>query len=76
MTGLGGVITINDVARGVSPAFLYPPFCGIIIDTRVNQNEHLKNIFESGELEEKSVIRNFRITARDGKEYASQRSST
>ena len=28
-------------------------------------NEHLKNIFASAELEETSVIRNFRITARD-----------
>ena len=32
-------------------------------------NEHLKNIFESGELEENPVIRNFRITATDGKDY-------
>jgi len=32
-------------------------------------NEHLKNIFESDELEGNSVIRNFRITATDGKEY-------
>ncbi len=32
-------------------------------------NEHLKNIFESGELNEKSVIRNFRITATDSKNY-------
>jgi len=32
-------------------------------------NEHLKNIFESNELNEKSVIRNFRITAADGKAY-------
>ena len=32
-------------------------------------NEHLKNIFESDELYEISVIRNFRITAADGKEY-------
>lgn len=32
-------------------------------------NEHLKNVFESGELDEKSVIRNFLITAADGKEY-------
>ena len=31
-------------------------------------NEHLKNIFESDELEENSVIRNFRIAATDGKE--------
>ncbi|OGY74748.1 MAG: cell filamentation protein Fic [Candidatus Jacksonbacteria bacterium RIFCSPLOWO2_12_FULL_44_15b] len=32
-------------------------------------NEHLKNIFFTQELEEKIVIRNFRITAADGKEY-------
>ncbi len=32
-------------------------------------NEHLKNIFESGELEENSVIRKFRTTASDGKTY-------
>jgi len=32
-------------------------------------NEHLKNILTSGELGENSVIRNFRITAIDGKEY-------
>lgn len=32
-------------------------------------NEHLKNIFESNELSEDSVIRNFRITASDGKTY-------
>jgi len=32
-------------------------------------NEHLKNIFTNGELQEDSVIRNFRITAADGKNY-------
>lgn len=32
-------------------------------------NEHLQNIFESKELKEDSVIRNFRITATDGKTY-------
>jgi hypothetical protein len=32
-------------------------------------NEHLKNIFSDSELEETSVIRNFRITASDGKTY-------
>jgi len=34
-----------------------------------NVNEHLKNIFEGKELDEISVIRNFRITADDGKGY-------
>jgi len=32
-------------------------------------NEHLKNIFEEGELAQDSVIRKFRITAADGKSY-------
>jgi len=32
-------------------------------------NEHLKNIFKTKELEENSVIRKFRITANDGKNY-------
>ena len=32
-------------------------------------NEHLKNIFTDQELSEEAVIRNFRITAADGKEY-------
>jgi hypothetical protein len=32
-------------------------------------SEHLKNIFKSGELEENSVVRKFRTTASDGKNY-------
>ncbi|MGE0157197.1 MAG: virulence RhuM family protein [Geobacter sp.] len=32
-------------------------------------NEHIKNTFKEGELEENAVIRNFRITAADGKQY-------
>lgn len=32
-------------------------------------NEHIKNIFEEGELAENSVVRNFRITAKDRKTY-------
>lgn len=34
-----------------------------------NINEHIKNVFLEGELIEDSVIRNFRITASDGKKY-------
>ena len=32
-------------------------------------NEHIKNIFAEGELDQAAVIRNFRITATDGKTY-------
>jgi len=35
-------------------------------------NEHIKNIFKEGELKKNSVIRNFRITASDGKTYNTQ----
>ncbi len=34
--------------------------------------EHLKNIFETGELDEKAVCRDFRHTAEDGKDYATR----
>ena len=32
-------------------------------------SEHIKNIFEEGELNPSAVVRNFRTTANDGKEY-------
>jgi len=32
-------------------------------------SEHIKHIFEDGELEENSVVRNYRTTAADGKNY-------
>jgi hypothetical protein len=35
-------------------------------------NEHIQNIFAEGELAEESVIREFRITAADGKRYETQ----
>ncbi|RUM71850.1 MAG: cell filamentation protein Fic [Sulfurovum sp.] len=41
-----------------------------LFDVKVpNINEHLQNIFATHELEENSVIRKFRITASDGKNY-------
>jgi len=36
---------------------------------RSTVGEHLKNLFDTGELIEKSVCRNFRHTAEDGKDY-------
>ena len=43
---------------------------GELFEVGVNTiNYHLKEIFKSGEADENSVIRNFRITANDGKSY-------
>ena len=37
--------------------------------SKANVSEHIKNIFEEGELERDSVVRKFRTTASDGKNY-------
>ncbi|MDL2277387.1 virulence RhuM family protein [Parabacteroides sp. OttesenSCG-928-G07] len=37
--------------------------------SKSNVSEHIKHIFEEGELDENSVVRNFRTTANDGKNY-------
>lgn len=46
---------------------------GVLYDVNVRTvNEHLKKIFSDSELDEDSVIRKFRITANDGKNYSTQ----
>jgi hypothetical protein len=37
--------------------------------SKSNISEHIKHILEEGELNQNSVVRNFRITAADGKSY-------
>ena len=37
--------------------------------SKSNISEHIKHIFEEGELDKNSVVRNFRTTAKDGKHY-------
>lgn len=43
--------------------------CELYKTSKSNLSEHIKHIFEEGELEEASVVRNFRTTANDGKSY-------
>lgn len=43
--------------------------CDLYQKSKATISEHLKNIFQEGELEEEAVVRNFRTTASDGKEY-------
>ena len=35
--------------------------------SKSNISEHIKHVFDEGELEEESVVRKFRTTAKDGK---------
>ena len=37
--------------------------------SKANVSEHIKNIFDEGEFDKKSVVRKFRTTASDGKNY-------
>ncbi|MET7255038.1 virulence RhuM family protein [Dyadobacter fermentans] len=43
--------------------------CELFQKSKATVSEHIKNIFEEEELEETSVVRNFRTTAMDGKSY-------
>jgi len=43
--------------------------CELFQKAKSTISEHIKNIFEEGELDENSVVRNFRTTAADGKNY-------
>ena len=43
--------------------------CELFQKSKATVSEHLKNIFEEGELQEKAVVRKFRTTAADGKNY-------
>ena len=43
--------------------------CELYQTSKSNVSEHIKHIFEEGELNEESVVRKFRTTAADDKEY-------
>lgn len=43
--------------------------CELFQKSKATISEHIKNIFDEGELVEESVVRNFRTTAQDGKSY-------
>ena len=43
--------------------------CELYQTSKSNVSEHVKHIFEEGELDKDSVVPNFRTTASDGKEY-------
>ena len=43
--------------------------CELYQTSKSNVSEHIKHIFEEGELQEETVVRKFRTTAADGKSY-------
>ena len=43
--------------------------CDLYHTSKANVSEHIKHIFEDGELDEDSVVRKLRTTAADGQPY-------
>lgn len=65
-SGQGGV----EAVYADENVWLTQKMMGVLYDVETHTiNYHLKKVFEDSELEEDSVIRNFRITAADGKTY-------
>ncbi len=65
-SGAGGV----EAVYADDTVWLSQKMMALLYDVDVRTiNYHLKNVFSDSELEENSVIRNFRITAADGKAY-------
>lgn len=65
-TGEGGVNAIYEDEN----VWLSQKMIAALYNVEVNTiNYHLKKLFKDKELDEKTVIRNFRITAEDGKNY-------
>lgn len=65
-SGQGGV----EAVYADENVWITQKMMGLLYDVDVRTiNYHLKKVFDDSELEEDSVIRNFRITAADGKNY-------
>ena len=68
-SGKGNVQTVYDNEN----VWLTQKMMGLLYDVETHTiNYHLKKVFDDSELREDSVIRNFRITADDGKTYDTQ----
>ena len=68
-SGEGGV----EAVYADEDVWLSQKMMGVLYDVETNTiNYHLKKVFSDSELDEKSVIRDFRITAADGKNYNTQ----
>jgi hypothetical protein len=68
-SGQGGV----EAVYADENVWLSQKMMGVLYDVETHPiNYHLKNVFADHELEQSSVIQSFRITAADGKTYATR----
>ena len=66
----GSGLTKIDVKLEENTLWLtHAQMCELYQTSKSNVSEHIKHIFEEGELQEEAVVRKFRTTAADGKNY-------
>ena len=66
---LGGNIKIDVLLEDETVWLSQTQLCQLFQKSKSTISEHIKNVFEEGELDEFSVVRKFRTTAEDGKNY-------
>ena len=64
-----GIIKIDVLFENETVWLNQSQLCVLFGKSKSTVSEHIKHIFEEGELDEKAVVRNFRTTASDGKTY-------
>ena len=64
-----GLININVKIQDETVWLTQQQLVELYQSSKSNVSEHIKHIFEEGELDEESVVRKFRTTAADGKNY-------
>lgn len=67
--GADGALKIHVQVKDDSVWLTQDQMAELFVKARSTITEHIQNVFNEGELEEKSVCRNFRRTGSDGKEY-------
>ena len=68
-TSQAGENTIEVMVQDETVWLTQKMIAALFDSTKQNVGQHLKKIFEEGELQENSVVKNFFTTAADGKQY-------
>lgn len=68
-TGADGLTQIDVKLEEETLWLTQAQMCELYQTSKANVSEHIKHIFEEGELQEDSVVRKYRTTASDGKSY-------
>lgn len=63
------ILKINTRLQDETVWLSQAQLCELFQKSKATVSEHIKNVFEEGELDAGTVVRNFRTTASDGKSY-------